>query len=65
MEIISRYYYQKGKVESALKHDPDVALAVSTLKDPEKYNAILSGKFTPPATEKDGAEEDGTDMIVE
>ncbi len=49
MEIVSRYYYQKGKIQSSLKHDPDIAIAISTLKDPEKYNAILSGKYIQPS----------------
>lgn len=48
MEIVTRYYYQKGKIVSALKHDPDLATAISTLKDPEKYPAILSGKYIQP-----------------
>jgi len=49
MEIVSRYYYQKGKIQSSLKQDPDIAIAISTLKDPEKYNAILSGKNIQPS----------------
>jgi carboxyl-terminal processing protease len=55
MEIVTRYYFQKGKVQSALKNDPELAQAVSLLKDREKYNSILSGKFTPPAPETDEA----------
>jgi carboxyl-terminal processing protease len=55
MEIVTRYYFQKGKVQSALKNDPELAQAIGLLKDREKYNSILSGKFTPPATEADDA----------
>jgi len=51
MEIATRYYYQKGKIESSLKNDPELAVAISTLKDPEKYSAILSGKYNQPATD--------------
>ncbi len=65
MEIISRYYFQKGKVQSALKHDPDVALAVSTLRDPERYNSILSGKYTPPPVESEPADDNGSGTIVD
>jgi len=65
MEIISRYYYQKGKVQASLRHDPDIAIAVSTLRDPERYNAILSGKYIQPSgfTENPDDEENG--IIVE
>ncbi|HOH99500.1 MAG TPA: S41 family peptidase [Bacteroidales bacterium] len=43
LEIISRYYYQRGKVESALSDDPDVVLAIQVLNEPERYRQILSG----------------------
>jgi carboxyl-terminal processing protease len=65
MEILSRYYYQRGKVQASLKHDPDIALAVSTLRDPERYNAILSGKYTPPPVENEPAEDDGSGTIID
>jgi len=45
MEIVTRYFYQKGKIEATLKDDPDLASAISTINDPEKYSAILSGKY--------------------
>jgi carboxyl-terminal processing protease len=45
MEIVTRYFYQKGKIESTLKDDPDLATAITTINDPEKYSAILSGKY--------------------
>jgi len=65
MEIISRYYYQKGKVQSSLKHDPDIAIAVSTLKDPERYNAILSRKYIQPSDITENPDEDDNGIIVE
>lgn len=43
-EIISRYYFQKGKVYQTLSHDPDIKEAVSVLKDTKRYKKILSGK---------------------
>jgi carboxyl-terminal processing protease len=48
LEIVSRYYFQKGKVLSTLKDDQDLKEAIALLTDKEKYNAILSGKFVQP-----------------
>lgn len=52
MEIITRYYYQKGKSEVALDGDADLAMAISTLNDPQKYQDILSGKYIQPKSER-------------
>lgn len=41
-EIISRYYFQKGKIEYALRVDADVALAMSILKEENKVKTILT-----------------------
>jgi carboxyl-terminal processing protease len=49
MEIVSRYYFQKGKVEASLENDPELAMAVEILNDPAKYQSILSGTYIPPA----------------
>ena len=51
MEIVTRYYYQKGKIISALKHDPELVDAIATIKDSEKYSGILSGKYVQPKPE--------------
>ena len=51
MEIVTRYYYQKGKIISALKHDPELVDALATIKDSEKYSGILSGKYVQPKPE--------------
>jgi len=51
LEIITRYYYQKGKIVAALKTDPELVDAIATLKDTEKYNGILAGKFMQPKPE--------------
>ena len=51
MEIVTRYYYQKGKIISALKHDPELLDAIATIKDSEKYSGILSGKYVQPKPE--------------
>ena len=36
MEIATRYYYQKGKIESTIKHDKDLAEAIDLLNDMER-----------------------------
>jgi len=48
MEIISRYYYQKGKVEASLDHDPELARAIDILHNPATYEAILDGTYLLP-----------------
>ncbi len=43
MEIATRYYYQKGKIESTIKHDKELAEAIVLLNDMNRYHAILRG----------------------
>lgn len=43
MEIATRYYYQKGKIESTIKHDRELAEAINLLDDVHRYHAILRG----------------------
>ncbi len=45
MELVSRYFYLPGKVSSSIKGDKEVQAAVSLLKDPKRYKAILSGSI--------------------
>ena len=52
-EIVSRYYYQKGKIKASLKQDQDLALAISTLQDQDKYIAILNGTYEPAKQKKE------------
>jgi carboxyl-terminal processing protease len=40
-EIVSRYYYQKGAIKSALRDDSDVKKALDLLGKPEGYAAIF------------------------
>jgi carboxyl-terminal processing protease len=40
-ELISRYYYQTGRIEFSLQHDKDIAKALSILKDKTSYRNIL------------------------
>ncbi len=45
-EIVSRYYYQRGRIEQSLSKDPDIQKAVKVLNEPNTYNEILAGTFT-------------------
>lgn len=41
LEIVKRYYYQKGKAEAALMDDDDIAKAKEVLGDKVIYNKVL------------------------
>ncbi len=57
-EIISRYYYQKGKIEASFKYDIEITEGIKILNDKGTYTAILTGKYKQP----DPPKEDGDDM---
>ena len=40
-EIVSRYYFQKGRTINSFEHDPAVIKAIQTALDNNSYNAIL------------------------
>lgn len=42
VEIIKRYYYQRGGIIQQLKDDDDLMRAIEVLESPEKYGKILS-----------------------
>lgn len=44
-EITSRYYFQKGRIESSFGYDAELKKAVEILKDKTFYKEILSGKY--------------------
>ncbi len=44
-EIVSRYYYQNGRVAQSLSDDPEVLQAIEILQNSTKYNEILAGTF--------------------
>jgi carboxyl-terminal processing protease len=44
-EIVSRYYYQKGRIESGLPDDPEITKAVEILGQLNSYNNILKGTY--------------------
>lgn len=41
-EIVSRYYYQKGRLQAMLTEDTDVARAIEVLNDSEGYRKLLT-----------------------
>jgi carboxyl-terminal processing protease len=62
-EIVSRYYYQKGKVISSLSTDQDIAEASRTLLNQEQYRSILAGTYKQP--ENPGDKKTGDDSSDE
>lgn len=40
-DIVSRFHYQKGRIEVGLRNDIEIKDAVALLNDPAKYNALL------------------------
>lgn len=44
-EIVGRYYYQKGKIISSLKDDPEILKAKEILNNNELYKSILNGTY--------------------
>jgi len=43
-EIVSRYYYQKGRVINSFKNDKALVEAIAIVQNPVGYKKILSGK---------------------
>jgi len=46
-EIMTRYYYQKGRVEASLAADPDIIKAKEVLDNQTVYTGILQGTYKP------------------
>lgn len=40
-EIASRYYHQRGAIESSFRYDPAIQEALATLANPERYEALI------------------------
>jgi carboxyl-terminal processing protease len=45
LEIVSRYYYQKGRIEASLSIDPDISRSIQVLEDSRTYTGILDGSI--------------------
>jgi carboxyl-terminal processing protease len=44
-EIVSRYYYQRGRIEASLTTDQEVKEAIAVLKDKKRYQAVFEPTF--------------------
>ena len=44
-EIISRYFYQKGRIIASLKNDEQLEKALELLKEPGAISSILYGTY--------------------
>jgi len=51
-EIISRYYYSKGRTEAAFDNDKDILEALKVLNDNKKYTEILQVSAAPVKDDK-------------
>ena len=47
-EIVSRYYYQKGRIQESLQDDSQLEKAMDVLKSKQLYTSILNGTYTQP-----------------
>ncbi|MBO4739581.1 MAG: S41 family peptidase [Bacteroidales bacterium] len=45
VEIVSRYYHQKGGIEASLTIDPDIIKATEILQNMDIYHSILKGTY--------------------
>lgn len=45
IEIVTRYYYQQGKIESSLVNDPEILEAIKILDNKQLYSSILNGTY--------------------
>ncbi len=48
-EIVSRYYFQKGRIESSISYDKEIDTSTQTLLNKAKYAELLKPKSTLPA----------------
>lgn len=44
VEIVTRYYFQKGKIEASLRNDPELKEAIKVLNDPGRTNQLLNAQ---------------------
>ncbi len=45
IEIVTRYYHQRGKIETSLVNDPEISEAVSIINNKQLYTSILNGTY--------------------
>ncbi len=52
LELMRRYYYQKGAIQFGLRNDKELQAAISTLDSNEQYNGLLTGSILSHAGDK-------------
>jgi len=45
IQIVTRYYHQKGKLEASLVNDPEILEAIKIIGDKQLYTSILNGTY--------------------
>jgi carboxyl-terminal processing protease len=45
LEVVSRYYYQKGRIEASLATDPDISRSIILINDSQTFSGILDGSI--------------------
>lgn len=53
LEIVSRYYFQEGKIRASLYEDPEIKKAIEILEDQDTYESILDGSYSGEKAEKE------------
>jgi len=48
LDIIGRYYFQKGRIQASLADDPDLNRAIEVIHDSATYTGILDGSISKP-----------------
>jgi carboxyl-terminal processing protease len=51
LEILTRYYFQKGRIIASLKSDTDIQEGVKIINDGGLYQSILAGTYKQPVVE--------------
>ena len=46
-EIVSRYFFQKGRIQSSLAEDSEVMKAIDVINNKQLYESVLSGTYKP------------------
>ncbi|MCG9911886.1 MAG: S41 family peptidase [Flavobacteriales bacterium] len=53
LEIVQRYYFEKGRTKAAMKFDRDMKKAIEILNTPAQYSKVLSTQWQIPRYESD------------
>ncbi|NQT78679.1 MAG: S41 family peptidase [Bacteroidetes bacterium] len=46
LEIVSRYYFQEGRIRTSLRRNPEIERAIDILENPLTYESILNGSYS-------------------